>query len=96
MTLGIDFDHTLVEGDVPLPGAKDALQRLHDAGHIILIHSCNNPDWIRRVLNNNEMYYDGVWEGQGKPVCDWYIDDRAIPFNGSWGAVLEASELTNE
>lgn len=89
MTLGIDFDGTIVHGDTPITGAKEALQRLHDEGHYILIHSCNNWEWIHRVLNNNDLYYDSIWIDKGKPVCDYYIDDRAIRFKNDWADMLE-------
>lgn len=88
MVLAIDFDGTLVHKDAPLPGAKDILWQFHDLGYYILIHSCNNSGWIRRVLNDNDMYYDEVWEEKGKPIADWYIDDRAVPFEGNWEAIL--------
>lgn len=87
MVVAIDFDHTLVDYDEPLPGAKEALQKLRDAGHKILIHSCNNEEWIRRILNTYEMPYDYIWDG-GKPVCHAYVDDRAIAFSGDWDATL--------
>lgn len=96
MVIGVDFDHTLVERDTPLPGAKEAMHALKDAGHTILIHSCNNPEWIRLVLSNNDIPYDGVWEGHGKPVCDWYVDDRAAHFNGDWPSMLWLMGVKNE
>lgn len=87
MLIGVDFDHTIVDNDKPLPGAKAALQKLREDGHKILIHSCNNYDWILKVLNNHEIPYDYIWDSGhdiGKPVCDCYIDDRAIGFRGDW------------
>jgi hypothetical protein len=43
------------------------------------------------VLNTHEIPYDYIWDSSsdvGKPVCDWYVDDRAIGFRGDWQAVL--------
>lgn len=92
MWIGIDFDHTIVDIDKPLPGAKAALQQLKDMGHKILIHSCNGTDWIRKVLTDNEIPFDGIWgespADKQKPVCHAYIDDRAIAFNGNWNDAL--------
>jgi hypothetical protein len=31
----------------------------------------------------------GVWVGVGKPIADWYVDDRAVVFGGDWAATLE-------
>jgi hydroxymethylpyrimidine pyrophosphatase-like HAD family hydrolase len=91
LLLGIDFDHTIVNGDQVLPGAKEAIQLLKDKGCAILIHSCNNKDWITKVLRANDIPFDYIWDSAndvGKPVCDWYIDDRAIGFRGDWNAVV--------
>lgn len=98
MLIAVDFDHTLVDRDKPLAGAKEALQKLRDDGHKILIHSCNNHDWIQRVLNNNDMPYDYIWstEDRGKPVCDVYVDDRAIGFRGNWTETLKDIETMLE
>jgi phosphoglycolate phosphatase-like HAD superfamily hydrolase len=92
MLVGIDFDHTIVNGDTPLPGARNALQRLKDKGCAILIHSCNNKSWIEKVLRAHDIPFDYIWDSAtdvGKPNCDWYIDDRGIGFRGDWNVVLE-------
>lgn len=100
MLIAVDFDHTLVCLDKPIPGAKEAMQKLKDMGHNILIHSCNNPEWIRKVLSNNEIPYDYIWgdseHDKGKPVCAAYIDDRGIGFDGDWDkAIQEVEEMEN-
>lgn len=87
MLIGVDFDHTLVHGDVPIPGAREAMQALRDAGYKILIHSCNRKEWIERVLNNNDIPYDYVYD-LGKPNCHVFIDDRAVNFSGDWDRTL--------
>lgn len=83
MVIAVDFDGTLVQGDKALPGAKEAVNQLREAGHKILIFSCNRTAWIKRVLEQNDIVIDYIWEGD-KPVCDLYIDDRAIEFKGDW------------
>lgn len=88
----VDFDHTIVHIDTPIPGAKEALRALKDKGYMIIIYSCNNRDWIEKVLNNNEIPYDYIYDSNrdiGKPIATWYIDDRAIGFRGNWNTVLE-------
>lgn len=86
--IGIDFDHTLVNGDVPIEGAREAINIMREHGHKVLIHSCNNPKWIEKVLDDNDIRYDHIWlanEHDGKPICDLYIDDKGYRFF-NWGA----------
>lgn len=85
--IGVDFDNTLVFGDKALPGAKEAINILREKGHKIVIHSCNNASWIERVLNNNDIRFDWIYEykdGSGKPLCDLYVDDKSYHFKGNW------------
>jgi hydroxymethylpyrimidine pyrophosphatase-like HAD family hydrolase len=88
MLIGIDFDGTLVQGDKAIEGARDAVNRFREAGHKVLIFSCNNRKWIERVLADNDIRYDYIWDGD-KPVCDIYIDDRNIEFHGKWDETVE-------
>lgn len=80
----VDFDHTLVEGDQPIPGAREAINILREAGHKIMIYSANNRAWIETTLNNADIRYDSIWTGQGKPLCDLYVDDKSYHFKGDW------------
>jgi predicted HAD superfamily phosphohydrolase YqeG len=77
----------LVQGDKALPGARDAVNQLREAGHKVMIFSCNRTQWIERVLRENDIVVDYIWGGD-KPVCDLYIDDRALEFKGDWGETL--------
>lgn len=79
-TIAVDFDHTLVHGDKPIEGAREAINILREQGHYIIIHSCNNPEWIERVMNNNNMRFDHIWTSPGKPVADIYVDDLGYRF----------------
>jgi hydroxymethylpyrimidine pyrophosphatase-like HAD family hydrolase len=88
MVIGIDFDGTLVQGKTALPGAREAINILREQGHKILIFSCNRTEWIKKVLNDNDIRYDYIWDGD-KPVCDLYIDDRNIEFKGDWKETVE-------
>lgn len=87
--IAIDFDNTIVMGDVALPGAKELIDRLRDKGHKVIIHSCNNPKWIEKVLKDSKIKYDRIWDSTvdvGKPVADIYIDDKGYhhPNNSQW------------
>jgi len=85
MFIGVDFDGTLVNHDTALPGARHAMMLLREMGHKIIIHSCNNKQWIEKVCAKNDIPYDYIsaaGDQNGKPVCTMYIDDRGFRFTG--------------
>jgi hypothetical protein len=75
------------------PGAKDFLNGLKEIA-LVLIYTtrCNAgvddrpegitpQDLVNRVaavLDANELYYDDIWSGQGKPLFAAILDDRAV------------------
>ena len=86
----------------PLPGVRDAISRLRELKHEIVIHSCNNPKYVKKWMLDHDIRYDCLWGEDpthvGKPVCDCYIDDLAyrFPRNGSWNEELpKILELLN-
>lgn len=87
MLIGIDFDGTLVNGSEAIAGAREAINLLREQGHKVMIYSCNNKSWIEKVMQQNDMRYDYIYDGC-KPVCHLYIDDRNIAFNGDWNKAL--------
>jgi len=94
LIIAVDFDGTIVNHRFPrigslMPGAKDALNRLHDAGHKIIIWTCRNhtepdhPDWddapISRVmwfLKNNGIPFDSINENH--PDMGFWLQSRKI------------------
>lgn len=99
MLVAIDFDHTIwnSKANEPMPGAMEAINILREKGVKVIIHSCNNPSWIKRCLDRNDIRYDWIWEGYqgkdgkvsgGKPVADLYIDDCGFHFAGDWNEAL--------
>jgi len=95
-TLCVDIDHTICRHDgdyalaVPLPGANEALAQLRKSGWVIVLftarhfnHWKTTVDWLKK----HEVVYDQLVFG--KPPARYYIDDRAIPFDGNWQRVSE-------
>lgn len=91
--IAIDFDHTLVEGSEWKPGAKNAVRLMREKGHKVIIHSCNEVKWIRKLLNEAGLVVDSVW-GESpadlgkKPLADIYIDDKGYRFEGNWSGTV--------
>lgn len=84
----------------PFADAADFTKKLSEVAHII-IHTtrCNaekngdNVDdlkkYVKNWLDKNNITYDEIYTGQGKPYAKAYIDDRAINCNGdNYGHVL--------
>jgi len=80
------FDRPLAE---PIGGAREALQKLRDAGHTVVIYTARSWGEYRvtkRWLDDHGFAYDGLH--MGKPVADVWIDDRALRF-GDWAQTLD-------
>ncbi len=97
-TLSIDIDGVLAQARAdldyarcePVPGAVAALRRLREEGWVLVLHTGRHfnrlretVDWLRR----HGFVYDHLV--LGKPVARFYIDDRGIAFEGSWGPIVE-------
>lgn len=90
----------------PIPGAKEKIDALHEAGHYIILHTarhmktCNgNLGQVNarisqitfRWLEKHQIHYDEIYFG--KPWADIYIDDNAFRFE-TWDAINnDASNL---
>lgn len=95
MVIAVDFDGVLSSGrpdgtkfPPPIPGARDAISRLREGGHEILVHSANDPAYIFRWMEHHDIRHDGI--ARQKPAADCYIDDKALRFEGDWGKTLIA------
>ena len=97
MRLIIDLDGTICTEEkqfsralaVPIRGAVDFLKRKKSEGHTVIIYSARSWaeyemtfEWLIR----NEIPFDQLI--LGKPIGDFWIDDRAIRFT-SWELVEE-------
>jgi hypothetical protein len=103
-TIAVDFDgvlHGYRDGwrdgaiyDAPVDGAASSLRRLRKHGYRVLVHSTRANDVIHRLrmedwLKHHEIPFDEIWCEPGKPIAEFYIDDRAIRFT-SWDDALRA------
>ena len=95
MQLIIDLDGTICSEEKtfsrgmakPLAGAKETLDKLKEQGHTIIIYSArswNEYEMTIKWLNDNQIPYDQVI--LGKPMGDYWIDDRAVNFK-SWSKI---------
>ena len=80
--IGLDFDHTLVEGDKAIEGAREAVNLLREKGHKVIIFSANRLEWIKKTLDNLDIRYDKIYAN--KPNLDLFVDDKAHRFEGNW------------
>ena len=98
--IAIDWDWTLwnTSTQEPMPGAHDALDRFHERGWKVVIHSCNNPPFIRKMCEEHNLPIDAIWgespmDSGAKPVAAVYIDDRALAFTTWDEATSRALEM---
>jgi hypothetical protein len=90
----IDFDGTIVNHQFPnigelLPNAKAVINRLHAAGHFIIIWTCRNmtepenPDWINAPISAvitflrwQEIHFDSINENH--PSMGFWLQARKV------------------
>lgn len=87
--------------DEVVPGAKEGITTLKDAGYHIMIYTTRtNPqfrkngepeqyDQLVQYLEKNQIPYDRIYVGSGKPMAHLYLDDRGINFNGDWKKAVD-------
>jgi hypothetical protein len=84
-----------------MPFAKAAIAALYEDFNIIISSCRNNPevrmqgsvdtlhameDW----LIENDIKFDHIDTGKtGKPIADYYIDDKAIHFGNDWNRLRD-------
>jgi hypothetical protein len=92
MNIVLDFDGVIrnVDNNLPILGAENGILKLAGQGHKITVCTANSvtfaQDWLFKNMKRvvRESAIDSVTNT--KPVADWYIDDKAIPFT-SWETV---------
>lgn len=102
-TVVFDFDgviHSYTSGwkgdsvipDPPVPGIKEAIDEIRDAGYEVVVVSTRcatvqGQGAVRGWLLDHGIEVDGVMMKKPPAIC--YIDDRAICFDGNAGTLLE-------
>ena len=85
----------------PEPHVKKYLQEIKDMGFYISIHTCrtscefhkhliDRQEEVRKIeeyMKKYELPYDEILVVD-KPIAQFYIDDSAIRYNGSWEDVV--------
>jgi len=102
MVIAVDFDGTLMDPDhvlkgykmgQPMPGAVLYMNKLHQAGHELIIFTARNvnhpsahkavEDWLKFF----QIPHNGITNIK-QPYFDVIIDNRCIAFMGSWSGIL--------
>jgi hypothetical protein len=78
--------------DPPIHGSREAVARLRKSFRVV-VHSsrCHTPEGCRAIehwLRQHGIEVDEVC--MFKPPAMVYVDDRAVPFTGSWDDALTA------
>lgn len=104
-TVVFDFDgviHSYTSGwqgmdnipDPPVPGIREALEEIHNAGYDIVVvstrcHTLDGMKAITKYLEKYDMYQFISGVNADKPPAIVYVDDRAICFDGEPTTLLE-------
>ena len=88
--IALDWDGTLVnEHQTWLPGARDALQVMLRRDHKVTIHSARaNWDGGQEQSRDRLANLADRVSIIGKPMCDLYVGDNYISYDGDWPATL--------
>ena len=100
MQLIVDIDGTICSEErqfsrpmaMPRENAIESIAKLKAQGHTVILYSSRT--WAEYEMTVDWLVRHGVEYDQlmpGKPVGDYWIDDRAIEFT-SWSDVLERLE----
>lgn len=101
MIIAVDFDDTITESsEYPImgkirPEAVRVLKRLKEAGHILILWTCREGEYLEEAVNaliDNDVYFDCVNENYvsaqtRKIIADLYIDDRALGGITDWNSI---------
>lgn len=93
-TICLDFDGVCAKyngkdiektGD-PIEGLKEFIKDAEKNGYEIVIHSARNDEQIRKWQKEHDIKAKISF---GKPPAGWYVDDRAVLFEGTFDGLLD-------
>lgn len=85
----------------PEKKVRECLAALRKLQFEIIVHTCrlNNivndqplPELrliVKDALDRHGIPYDGIFSGSGKPVAEFYVDDRAVHYAGNWEETMK-------
>ncbi len=74
----------------PIEGAVEFTKKLGETFDVVIFTTRCNPEVnkperphllvnrVREWLDKHGFHYDDIYSGEGKPIAQWYVDDRAI------------------
>ncbi len=74
-----------VANDIPMEGAKEAIEKLEKRGYEVVIFSCRSEESIKEWLKKYD--FPDIEVAKEKPKALAYIDDRGIRFT-NWKDIL--------
>lgn len=82
---------TTVIPDPPVPGIREAIQEIRNAGYNVVVVSTRCADAsgicaVEAYLRKHEIEVDAVQKEKPPAIC--YVDDRAICFDGDASSLL--------
>lgn len=107
LKIAVDFDgviHRYSKGwhdgtvyDPPMEGCYEAMSKLKERGHRIIIFTTRGNDVklkneVERFLLRHMIPYDEIYSG-GKPPAHIYLDDRALRFTEWEKAFFDILEI---
>ena len=112
MIIAIDFDNTISRGKYPAidglqPYAKEAIIRLYESGHYLIINTCRSNDqlldavnWLLQQgipfhrVNDNHPEQTAMYNNNSRKIyAHLYIDDKNI---GGFPGWLQCEQIITE
>lgn len=83
-----------------IPEARESLKAFQDAGLFVMIHTGRVSQYwmndhleeackVADYLNSIQLPHDSIWTGHGKPMANWYVDNRGVRFQNNWEFIRE-------
>jgi hypothetical protein len=91
MTIAVDFDGVLFNGDEPIEGAHDAIRELSKRYRLVVHTARHDLAGVQFRLAHHRMGHHFYDVTNRKPAAVAYLDDRAVRFV-DWDQAVKAIE----